>query len=282
MLQTLGRGISGAYFGGAGGDSVFDPSLKRVVASTVLDLDATMVESYAGVGGVWANLVAEPADGVAQTEYDFSRGNGSTAATYPTFVGTPGDADAYWQFDGGDYFQLHGTQTAFLKNIHKRAEDGQDFWLAIAWRTPPGFAEYDGLFSTQSSGSAPGVILYRDYTGFMVSGQRGDSTISTTMNTAQELLGSTDYVVIISHSHSMNQTRMWVNSPTASVRVQTYAAGSSDSNGPAQIGARGGEGRLVNQTRIYGVYLGNAYLDDAGAGAILTALRTRHGRAYGL
>src|SRR5574343_994393 len=102
-----------------------DGSLSDVIASAVFDLDATQAASYPGSGTTWSNLVTAPADGSAQTAYDFYRGDGSTSTTYPTFNGTPGSAAAYWSFDGGDLFDLKsGANTTFLKNAHKSAGGG--------------------------------------------------------------------------------------------------------------------------------------------------------------
>jgi len=58
------------YFGSAGGDAV---SIQSVVSSACFDLDATQPASI-GTANEWKNLVAVPADGAGQTDYDFYLG----------------------------------------------------------------------------------------------------------------------------------------------------------------------------------------------------------------
>ena len=72
-------------------------SLQSVIASCCCDLDATVAESYNGLGQTWSNLVVSPADGTSQTDYDFYLGGTSGSdATDPIFTGTPGDSGAYF------------------------------------------------------------------------------------------------------------------------------------------------------------------------------------------
>jgi hypothetical protein len=85
-----------------------------VTADLVMHLDAGNSGSYPGTGNDWFNLVASPADGSDQADYDWVRGTG------PAFVGTPGGMSA------GEYFQWGGTEgfvmsagTTFTNGMHK-------------------------------------------------------------------------------------------------------------------------------------------------------------------
>lgn len=74
--------------GGGGGATVTD--------GLVLHLDPASYSS----GQVWANSVASPADGAAQTDHDYGLGSttGSADSNDPTHAGS------YWLFGGDDYF----------------------------------------------------------------------------------------------------------------------------------------------------------------------------------
>lgn len=255
--------------------------LDGVLASTVFDLDATIAASYPGTGVTWANLIAAPADGAAQTAYDFYRGDGATSTTYPTFNGSAGSAAAYWSFDGGDYFKIKsGTNTAFLNNLHKTTGGSGNFWIAAAlhktdntWGTQAlfsnvgGAANYKGIeFSTLST---------EDFYFAQSNGAGGTSSY-----TSPGVQTSGDYVVIYSNS-TTGYVRLWLNSATATEQALSFAAGTEDAAFPARIGSWGDDTRFLNsETRIYSLALGNEYLDNTKAGALIAALGVRHGRSY--
>lgn len=52
--------------------------------------------------------------------YDFFVGaDGSATSTDPTFNGQAGTPQAYWSFDGGDYFRYDSANETWMQNIHK-------------------------------------------------------------------------------------------------------------------------------------------------------------------
>lgn len=148
--------------------------LDGVLASTVCDLDATIAASYGGSGTTWANLVTAPADGSAQTAYDFYLGNGSTGTTYPAFNASSGSAAAYWSVDGGDYFSLKsGANTSFLNSLHKTT-GGSDWWIAMALKyVTNSTGQY---FSTARTGTAgqTGIQADQNAGAFRIA-QRGNA-----------------------------------------------------------------------------------------------------------
>lgn len=258
-----------------------DGSLSDVIASAVFDLDATQAASYTS-GTTWSNLVTAPADGSAQTAYDFYRGDGSTSATYPTFNGTPGDPAAYWSTDGGDYFRIKsGSNTAFLNSLQKTT-GGSDWWAAIAITsgTP---ASAQSFFSTGNSGATTSCVQarYSGSGGNIDMRQRGQTSASIVASAAG-LSASTAYLVIISHSHSSNQTSFWINTTTADVKAQTFATETTNATNPLSIFVRGDliAGFMGSGTRLYSFAMGNEYLDDTKAAAIIDALEARHNRVY--
>lgn len=110
---------------------LLNPFVHRAPAAgnLVAILDAANAASWSG-SGAWANIVASPADGADQTDYDFNPAGGGNA---PTFNGTVGGGSSaeYWALDGADFFGLPGIaadMTAFLKGLHKA---GSKFTIEI-------------------------------------------------------------------------------------------------------------------------------------------------------
>lgn len=255
------------------------PYLDGVVTSAVLDLDATIAASYAGTGTTWANLVAAPADGSATTAYDFYTGNGSTATTYPSFNGSAGNAAAYWGFDGGDYFLLKsGTNTNFINDLHKSA--GGDFWVAITFRIPD-LATTSGLYTTQSGTSSSGLRAELTNTENINSQQRGDSTSATTVALAVGASTGTDHILLMSHSNASNNWRVWLDTVTAANVAQTFVTATTAASAALTIATRlAATGRIDSGARLYSFAMGNEYLDNTKAAAIINHLEIRHGRNY--
>lgn len=76
-----------------------------------LVLDAQDAASYSS-GQKWLDRTAGG--------YDFFVGaDGSATASDPTFNGAAGTPQAYWSFDGGDYFRYDAANETWMKNIHK-------------------------------------------------------------------------------------------------------------------------------------------------------------------
>lgn len=252
--------------------------LDSVLASTVFDLDATIADSYPGSGTTWANLVAAPADGSAQTAYDFYTGDGSTGTTYPTFNGTPGDAAAYWSFDGGDWFDLKsGANTAFLNNLHKTT-GGADFWVAFTFRLVDSAAS-GGFFSTQSGSSNIGCRVELGGTNervFLL--QRGNT--ASVNSTLIDHTAGVDYIFIYSYQHSTNTLTRWQNTATGTDQTVTFNATTTDASAIARIAAARPGSYLRSGDRLNSFAMGNEYLDDTGAAAIIAHLNARHGRTY--
>lgn len=257
------------------------PYLDGVLDSVVFDLDATIADSYGGSGVTWANLTATPADGSAQTAYDFFRGDGSSGTTYPTFNGSAGDPAAYWSFDGNDYFKLKsGINTAFLNNLHKTT-GGADFWYALTM----GAVDFSGgnvpLFGTRSTvNNASHGIGYEVQTSENIRLAQSNGSAGSLLNLASIAI-SGDHLLIVSYSHSTNQTKFWMDSATALTNAQTFVTSISNPGQAAVIGAYpAASAFLTNGTKIYSAAMGNEYLDDTKAAALIAHLNVRHGRTY--
>ncbi len=255
--------------------------LDGVLASTVFDLDATIAASYSGTGVTWANLVAAPADGAAQTDYDFYRGDGATGTTYPTFNGS--GAAAYWSFDGGDFFKLKsGVNPAFLAGLHKTS-GGSDWWIAFAHNSVDGTWGGSTFFGTVSAFSAGHHgMMFRP-----TAGESFDIPVVTNGGSATaalpvSLFATGNYLTIFSHSHSTNTTTWWNNSSSGTHISHTFYANTNNATGTATIGARPDNSSPLpaGNHLLYSFAMGNEYLDDTKAAALITALQVRHGRSY--
>lgn len=271
MLNKIGLASTAQTFQGPA-------SLARILPSACFDLDATLVESYAGTGQGWSNIVANPADGSLATAYDFYRGNNDTAQSDdPAFTGTAGQQSGYWLLDGGDAFKQIAT-TTLLANLHKA--DGDSFTVIAAFQYQPSSSE-QRLFSTQANGSTgPGLTIGINSTKKLMLRQKGDSGTSVSSLTAVTLANA-DYLCIVSHDRNANNTRYWINSRTGTTVAHTFLAATGTALTPA-IGARASFDLdfLTANTRVYSMGFLNAAIDDAAAGLIYNLLNDRHGRVY--
>lgn len=248
-----------------------------VVSSCVFDLEATIAASYGGSGTTWANIEPTPADGSAQTAYDFYTGDGATSTTYPTFNGSAGDEAAYWSFDGGDYFSLKsGANTDFLRDMHKTT-GGSDFWIAYVGQHIS--AQSNLCLSTQSGATGAGISSLEQTAGNWSLAQRGGATTGRGSVEANFQDGF-DHLFVVSHSHSGNNTRVWING-TEQGGAHTFSTSTTDASQVATIGSR------FNNTvfspsgvRIYAMSCGNSYIDNAQEALIRAEYETRHQRSY--
>lgn len=274
-MLLLGRGLS-PLKRNAGPT---DPSIKGVVSSCVFDLDATKTASYPGSGQIWYNMVAAPADGSAQSAYNFTLGNANTSSTDdPTFTGSAGSPSAYFALDGGDFFRI-GSNTPFVEALHKTT-GGTNYWMAIVIRAVDGSTS-PMLMATRNGTTTNGI-------GFiMTSTERpnldqgnGSASANAGALVSNQITVGTDTVVLFSYSTS-GAVRSWVNKTAKTDQTMTYGATSSAAAGRLTIGARpDGTSTLANGTRIMAASMGNAYIGDTEAAKIFALYEARHARDY--
>lgn len=258
---------------------VSDVSLQAVAASCVFDLDATMEGSYGGSGTTWANLVASPADGAAQTAYDFTFGDGANSGTYPTFNGTAGDSAAYFSFDGGDYFTCAETITAFTENVSKTTA-GQPFTIVACHRfastTTGHLLSCHGNTANTEVGVGlvnlvGGPIRYRA----QFTGVSSAQFVNLTSAEADPSAGDN----VLAYMTKNATTGITVGSYGGENSGTVSAGGTSDFNW--KIGARADLGEFApSGFRIYSIAVFNEVLDADQLAAVKTALGARHGRTY--
>lgn len=251
-------------------------ALGDTVTSTVFDLDATCSSSYSGSGQVFANLETTPADSSAQSAYNFDIGASNSATTDdPTFVGSAGDAAAYFSLDGGDLFELNGSVTQFIKDWAKTVS-GQDFWVAIVFKQISGAGVQGVSADTTSTTTAGGVYVNLDATEHPVLNLRGDATLATQTFSGSTLSNDTWYVMILSYTHASTGTAaLWLNSATGTTAGLTLNAYLG-----AEITTQLHFGKSTSQFLNSGTFVreiaaGNTYLDNTEAGKIITVMETR-------
>ncbi|MGR3179849.1 MAG: hypothetical protein ACUZ8E_17555 [Candidatus Anammoxibacter sp.] len=251
--------------------------LGSILASTVFDLDATIAASYTS-GQVWANYEDTPADSSGQTDNDFELGADSGSSTDdPTFTGAPGNSDAYWALDGGDYWSI-SANTAFIESIQKTT-GGSDFWFAFAYRHVEGVQQFL-LGTVAGSFSLVGIKLAISGSEKFFLTQFNGATQSLKSST-EVLVGGTDYLVVVTHSHSSNLTDFYINDASVESIAHTFGITTTNAALTLKIAAQGDASQQMhNGTRVYNVSWGNEYLDATKAATIRTHLASRHGREY--
>ncbi len=264
--------------GGGGGGDTFPASVAVNV-----DLDVTIAASFDdGVDDQkWFNLISSPSDGAAQADYDFYLGaTGSASTDDPTFTGTVGNSAAYFAMDGGDFLKLvKASNPATFNDMHKTT-GGPDFWVTIVMRVVNDSGAQMPFGTLAGSFTAPHIRMQWVGTSDLARMvQRGSAN---SILDGPALTNATDYVIIMSHEHSSNTTRMWVNSTTATVdSSHTFSTTTTDAAAVASIGAKSNNAdNVVSGSRIYAFSSGDEFLDDTKVGAILDLYEARHNRDY--
>lgn len=252
------------------------PSLSSAVSSAILDLDATVVESYAS-GQTFANIVTTPADSSLKTDNDVYRGATSSATTDdPTFTGRIGSKAAYFALDGGDFFKFK-TPTAFLRSLHKTT-GGSSHWFSAVVLLP---SLSGHLFNNRQGTPARGVD-WNMAIGTSSYLQTGDSGSNATLASAPPTPSTGVFIsLIVSHDTTNNLTTFWYSTRTGVSKAQTFVTSTVDQSGDNLIGATNtGFGWLPAGSQLKHFGFGNDYLDNTKAAAIIDLLNTRHGATY--
>lgn len=256
------------------GEPISKP-INDVVDGCVFDCDATIYSSFNGDSDSpleFYNIVENPRDGSSIEQYDF---NALTTAR-PTFAGKVNSPDAYFQFDGNDRFIGIKTLSTFLNNLHKTT-GGADFAFTMALYYVSGNQIF---FSNREAGGANiGVMLYtlsaQNTLQFLQRGNTGNSSVAAS---SEEITPNAWNFFGVSHSHSTNTTRIWLNSDISeefSITFNTTTASASATN--LGLGAYGGgQLPLANGSRLKGVQGFNKFMDDDEMREVLVTLNNRY------
>ena len=262
---------------GSGPSTPASPYLDSVLDSVVFDIDATMEDSYNGSGTLWKNLIENPADSELQADYDFT-----VYLDNVDFVGSAGSAAAYFnlkdaEFGDYDFFDLSGVNTDLINALHKTT-GGEDFWVALALR----HIETTGnrtFFSTQGGPSNQGLRGSIGNSQDPVLTQRGDS--SGVVGSSGEVITDGELLLIITRNQSTGTTRFYINSLSPINISHSFNATTTDATNKLRIGSvSSSTNKMPENTRLYHFSMGNEFLDDEKAAAIIAHLEARHNRTY--
>ena len=255
-------------------------SLASIVPAAVFDLDVSVRQSFANnPNRIIRNLVPNPADGSARSAYDFDLGIGGTSA--PDFNNVlPGSPNASLRFDGGDYLQIRGGNTAFVNAMHDTT-DQQDFTLAMALLYTDAT---DMFFASRLAGGAAneGFIFYtltgNDLPYFT---HRGTSVSSTANGTTRALRENDVNFVAMAYDHTAAEVTFWVNSSVGETVARSIGTVTADASGDFTIGAYAdGSTAMANGESLYAAGCFNKVLSDAEMKAVIKEYERRHKRRY--
>lgn len=265
-------------FGGVGGAPAV-PNMQTVVASAVADLDATIVESYTS-GQTFANLVTAPADGTAQTAYDFWLGTDSgSAANDPTF------ATNKFTLDGGDWFTIKAN-TTLINDLHKTTGGlPHTFFIAGKFTARGGLAVGQAIYGTGGRSSAKhGTAVGNGFFGTANNYQRncsGAVFVDSDTQGGADFADGTFKVLAFTFNPTTRATKAYINSATpytSSVNIYTSSTNASDA---LQVGAGGAaDSPLTSGAEIKAFGMCNAVISDAEFTAIRNEYIARHGAIY--
>lgn len=255
------------------------PNMQTVVASAVADLDATIASSYTS-GQTFANLVTAPADGAAQTAYDFWLGtNNGSAANDPTF------ATDKFTLDGGDWFTIKAN-TTLVNNLHKTTGGSPHTFFIAGKFTARGVAMNgqaiygDGGRDAAKHGTAVGNGYFGTANTYQRNSAGGSFSTSDTQGGAA-FADDTYKVLAFTYDPSTRATKAYINSATPYTSTVAFYASTTDASDALQVGAAGAANSpLYNGTEIKAFGMCNAIISDAEFTAIRNEYIARHGAIY--
>jgi hypothetical protein len=255
--------------------------LSTVEPTVVFEIDATLEDCYSGSGTTLLNLEPTPADGAAQSDYDF-------IATGLTFTGTAGDDAAYFDSAGSGYLTVDAADVAsmpdFMKHIHLHPGDAnaQDFWFVVFGQFVTTASGEQTFFSTQgASSSALGLRAYINTANLPRIQQRGDSTGALYSLTTPTIPLGIPTFFAVSHNKTSGQSRVYAGSLTAQTAIQAFVTASGDPTELFRIFARAAAtSRMLSGSRFYAAMMGQGVLDDTKLAAIIAHIEARHARDY--
>lgn len=269
---------------GIAGNSYLDSLLDSVV----YDLDATIAASYPGTGQTWTNLAASPADGEAQTTYDFWLGaDGAADGSDPAFTGAAGDAGAYFAMGttgGVKYFKNKaGAITDFIKDAIKDAANGgvASTVGAVIYNvdTSSGAFWSNHIAGTSGHGFRVEKEVFENFRA--VFSGAGQNSVVASSSTAIPL--DSHALVMFSYDPATNTARFWMNSTTA-VEVEVIPTTTDqDATSVPFLGVGVTDSLSTGMgdgMRYISAFMLNEYIDNTKAADIFAHFEARHGRDY--
>ncbi len=257
--------------------------LDSVLSSVCCDVDATIPASYNGSGSTISNLASSPADGAAQSDYDF---------VDSTFSFGGSGVDSYWETDGTQTADIRSLIDCITLDNARRTDINSPFWFALAGKTTNPLSSLNQYWYGSALRSNPwpavGLHMVTAGTAKFKTSDDGAHNVGTTGGISV----SSDFLVIYS-TEVINPTHThhgWVNerarvTRTNNINIQTAKTtdGAPDaifSLGSASYAAGSHDYFIPAGSRIYHFSCGNEILDDTAAGLLIDHLEARHARTY--
>lgn len=234
-------------------------------SNIVAQWDATLTDSYSGTGTTLANVIATPADGSAQSAYDLTMSG-------LTFTGSAGDEAAYLATAGAGFAEI-AANTTFLTNLGKTL--GQDHTFIMAYEPATTVSNY--LYSTQNTSSAVGTSV----TSAATATQRQTDGVTSSTVSDGTIVAATRYLVISSHSHSTDRSRIYVNDRAVTEKVHIYTPHITDPRVNLHLFSRNDSaGYMPSGSKLIGAAFMNTYIDDTKAGELFDYFNDLHSVTY--
>lgn len=269
------------------------------VAGLVYVLDAKLYSS----GQTWANSVLAPADGSPQTSYDYFLGSSSSPAANDPTITNSGANDAYWLFNGGQFFTetlAAGSMPAFLQTMHHAGKK----WTVEIWMQWAGSVSgninpvFDSGTSDQGGGDMSRGVIFADLGNGAdgVSGKlkfrvkRDSSAVSAWARNSDANLpsGSVQMVAVSWDATGTDDSFLYRNGNYESSNgngsagntwtVSSATFGTLNAANSARVGTRGDAAFSVpNNTRVYLMRVYNRNLSKAEMDTNWNSTKTRFG-----
>ena len=272
LIMPVNHGIIASSKAPVVDDGGGDTGLQADVPSTCFVLSASDAASYDGSSQTWSNIVETPADGSAQTDFDFYLGDtGSASSDDPAYIGT---APKNFSFDGGDWFNGVANAPSLFQTLQRTDTNG--WWFAFVLSRPSATTR---PFSCMTD---PGLQITTtntviQLTRFNVNGVSTSTNLFGTYATG-------DVLMLISLNLDKTEASVWYNSRTAAVSSISWPTDTSLNNNGTGSPARMGRNRTGTYAAsghlVYGVAGGNSYLTNTEAGKIFDYFNAQTGITF--
>lgn len=248
--------------------------MSDITPSAVYDLDATISSSYSGSGTSWNNLIASPADGSAQSAYNFvQRGSQS-------FTGTADSPSSY--FNSNNTGGWNVPPTSFISNL-QRTDLGIEYTAVFSFRTPSSLGSTNkGLMGTSSNLVANGVYnVVQTNNRAILRHQNGSAGVG--YSPVNALTTDTDYILAVMVNSTTGEIKFFINKDKFEPSPLTWLTNTTPS--PAtQYGLFSSATGLglpwPAGTRFYAASFFNKFLTDFEYSNVFIEYQRRHKRNY--
>lgn len=227
------------------GDQPISPDIEDNVSGLDYFWDAK--GGYSS-GQTWANQIAAPSDGSAQTDSDvFLGADGNPGANDPVFE------DNHWTFDGAQFFTAAHANPTQIANMHK----GTSSWTWFAkLQTPAASAVLNTLFATASVAGNTGIVIRGD-SGARFKVDQYSGGVIHTQQISGAFAASNTYNIAVAYDHLTDTLKMAVDSSTwTEFSPSGWVPTATAATNGFHICANGvGGTRVTSGTLLYGMFM---------------------------